>query len=437
MKKIYFLWIIALSHVRADGQPEKKIDSFMRYCQTQLGYNGVVLIADRNKVIYERAFGKANRETNIDNSLDTKFRLGSISKQFTAFLILQQVEEKRLSLNDRVADFLPAFDQDGKRDVRIFHLLTHTSGLADYTNLKQFNEQVVNSKDSIIHLIASAPLSFNPSSAYSYSNSNFYLLAEIVEKITGRRFSEALNEMITKKAAMTNSGEEEEQSVQNEAKGYITQNGKTIPAPFIDMQNTKGGGGMYGTAGDLLNWSLFFQSKLTSDTVLKNALQPFRLSDETTTIYACGWCLMPDVIFHTGHINGFANLIAIDTIHQYTIVLLTNNSYHQLYVTMQSLRSILNNQVPRIGPKSIRGMGNLSDYSGQYSDGKITVTIKDTLDCIQGTAFGQSQLLRPYTKDEFYFLDSEAIVKFERDPRGQVIALHSFQDYYWTTLKKQ
>ena len=436
MKNIYFLFFAGLLQLQSTAQSITAIDSFMKYCQSQFRFNGVVLLADRNQIVYERAFGKANRETNVNNTPATKFRFGSISKQFTAWIVLQFVENKKLSLNDPVAKFIQGFDQPSTRDIRILNLLTHTSGLVEYTNLKGFDDRLLYNEDSIIHMIEGTPLLFDPSSSYSYSNSNYYLLAAIVEKITGRKFGGVLDDMLLKKAAMFHSGEEDDRVIKGEAKGYLYRDGKANPAPFIEMKNTTGAGGMFGTASDLLRWSLFFQHLLQSDSVFKDALRPYSLVDGVKTIYTCGWALMPDVIFHTGHINGFANLIAIDTIHHQTIILLTNDDYRQLYITMESLRKMLQNDPLADNWTKNKGLNELSDYRGTYRKGSITITIKDTLDCIEGTVSGQKQLLRPFNRDEFYFLDLEGIVRFERGPHGDVIALDSFQDYSWITFQK-
>jgi len=437
IKKYYFLFLLIFFELQGMTQQTVAINNFMQYCQINFRFNGVVLIADSNNILYEHAFGKANKKTGENNELTTKFRLGSISKQFTAFLALQLIERRKLSFNDRLAKYIAAFNQPDKQNITIRNLLTHTSGLADYTNLKSFNERLYYDKDSITKMIAVAPLSFSPSSAYGYSNSNFYLLALIIEKLTGKNFDDALNEMVLQKTGMLNSGEENGKVIQHEAKAYLYSKDSAIEAPFIEMKNTKGGGGMYSTAKDLFKWSLFFQDMLIKDTVLKNALQPFVLTNGKPAIYSCGWCLMPDILFHTGHINGFANLIAIDTVHHTTIILLTNNDYKQLYVTMQSLQNIvLNNTVSNVW-LSNKPANNLADYKGIYTIGALKVRIKDTLNFLEGEAFGQKQFLRWYQNDEFFFLNMEGIVKFERNDQGVVIALKSFQDYNWVTLKKE
>ena len=419
------------------AQETSKIEGFMQYCQTNFRFNGVVLLADSNRIIYEHAFGKENMETGENIKMTTRFRLGSVSKQFTSFIVLQLIKEGKLSFDDRLARFISAFNQPDKQSITIRNLLTHTSGLSDYTDSKKFDEKNYYSEDSIIEMIATSALSNTPSTTYRYSNSNFFLLAVIIEKITGKEFGDVLNEVILSKAGMLNSGEEQGYPIKKEARPYLFKNDSTQASPFIEMKNTKGGGGMYSTAEDLLKWSLFFQQKLIVDTLLKNAIQPSDLPDGTKNIYACGWCLMPDLILHEGHINGFANLIAIDSTHHQTIILLTNNDYMQLYITLGSLRNLLQNNTASMDWITNKPHHNLSDYRGQYSIGNFKVNIKDTLNGLTGEAFGKKQILKWYSSDEFFFLNREGFVKFERDNKGKVIALKSFEDYSWVTLKKE
>ena len=147
----------------------------MQYCQSNFRFNGVVLIADSNDILYEQGFGKANERTSKDNEPNTKFRLGSISKQFTALIVLQLIDQGKLSFNDCLEKYISAFDQLDKQNITIRNLLTHTSGLIDFTTLTNFNDKVYYGKDNIVKMIAAASLSFPPSSAYAYSNSNYYL----------------------------------------------------------------------------------------------------------------------------------------------------------------------------------------------------------------------------------------------------------------------
>jgi CubicO group peptidase (beta-lactamase class C family) len=437
MKKYIFLFLLICSRLPANAQVNSALNNFMQYCQGNFRFNGVVLIADSNRILYAHAFEKINKGNKTGVELNTKFRLGSISKQFTSFIILQLVKKGKLSLNNYLAEYIPAFNEENKRQITIRNLLTHTSGLADYTSLRGFNDQIYYPADSIVKMISLAPLSFPPSSGYAYCNSNFYLLGLIIEKVTGKVFADVLQEMILQKADMLHSGEDEGGKIKNLAAAYLYRNDSNVTAPYIEMKNTKGGGGMYSTAEDLLNWSLFFQYTLAHDSLLKQQLKPFVLTDGTQTIYSSGWCLMPDVIYHAGHITGFANLIAIDTTRHHTIILLTNDDYQQLYITMESLRNILLNDQTATSWLDNKPANNLADYRGTYFIGNFKVHIKDSLSFLEAEAFGHKETLRWFSSDEFFFTETEGTVKFERDNSGTVIGLKRFQDYSWVRLTKE
>jgi CubicO group peptidase (beta-lactamase class C family) len=436
LKKIVHFLIAVLSCLAATAQDKASIDTLMQYCHTTLRFNGIVLVASGDNVFYKRAFGKANEENKTENKIDTKFRLGSLSKQFTAFAVLQLVEKRGLSLNDRVSTYISILSKTGKGDITVGDLLRHTSGLMDYTQLKKFDDQMYYRKDSIARMIAAAPLLFKPGTAYSYSNSNYFLLGLLIEKLTGKNFKDVLNEMVLKKAGMQQSGEDVGKVLPNGARGYVYRGDSAFPAPYIEMKNTEGGGGMYSTAEDLFKWSVFFQRSLAKDTLLKNMIHPSLLPDGIENLYSCGWCCMPGFIFHTGHINGFANLLAIDTIHHQTIILLTNHDYKQLYITMESLRDLLENKITANNWMTNKSP-DLKKYNGNYSIGGLTVHIQDSLDYLEGTAFGETHLLRWHNEDEFFFVDQEGTIYFEKDDRGKIVGLKSFQDYSWVSLKKQ
>jgi hypothetical protein len=142
-----------------------------------------------------------------------------------------------------------------------------------------------------------------------------------------------------------------------------------------------------------------------------------------------GWGLIPGSIFHTGHINGFANAIVIDTARKETIVLLTNQDFKQLDYMMLKLSGILRQDTTQV-------VTVLSDYIGRYVSGDMVVDIRDSAGCLQGSAFRERHLLRPFSRDTFHFLDMDGIVCFERDGSGEVIALNSFQDYMWIKFRR-
>jgi CubicO group peptidase (beta-lactamase class C family) len=430
--KYYTVLLPLVLSIYAGAQTSNAIDSFVISCRADFGFNGVVMVARGKEVLYQRAFGYANVDQARSNTLETKFRLGSISKQFTAFLVLGLVEEKRVFLEARVGSYFKAFNRPSLYEIRIKNLLNHTSGLADYTTLRNFNDQVAYDPDTIVNLIAAIPLKFSPSGSFSYSNSNYFLLALIIERVTGQKFREVLRRMVLEKLGLINVGEERSgQPPTGEATGYFSNNGRITPAPFIEMANAKGAGDLYGAAADLIRWSESIQEQLAEDTLFRSLIRSINLADGSKTIYSSGWGwgLIPGSIFHTGHINGFANAIVIDTARKESIVLLTNQDFKQLDYMMLELSRILRQGSAQFVTVS-------SDYVGRFLSGSMVVDIRDSAGSLQGFAFGERHLLRPFSRDTFYFLDMDGIVCFERDREGRVVALNSFQDYKWVRLRR-
>ena len=415
--------LFAISPVYTQPLSEQ-IDSLLQYMHTNYRFDGVVLASNGGNVVYQKAFGFADRKINIPNTTEKKFRLGSVSKQFTGFIILKLAEENRLSFSDPISKYLPGFNDTVFQKVHIKDLLTHTSGLADYTQLKDFDDSVLYKYDTIIKLIASSPLYFAPSSSYGYSNSNFFLLAQIAVRLTGKSFDTLLEEYITGPAGMQSTGECHISKVPTDmAKPYVFENNTFIDAPFIEMENTLGGGGLYSTAGDLLKWSLFIQKELKEDKFISNAISLNTLADSSVSIYAAGWCLLNGEIFHLGYINGFANQISIKPDNQKTVIILTNNNFKQLHVTSKTMQNILNGDIT--ANDWIRNQPvtkDLEKYNGTYINNTDTVILKAENNKLI-TYFGPYSFSWRKGPGEIFFCENiEATFECERDADLNVTA---------------
>lgn len=434
-----FLFLILISwHLLSSAQNNKNsIDSVLSYMHRTYFFDGVVLVAKKDSVIYKDAFGLANRDWNIENRMDTKFRVGSMSKQFIGFLTIILAEEGRFKLTEPVGRWLPEFRVSDKKNITIQNLLTHTSGIYDYTEMPDFNSMVLYPEDSLVNMVASHALNFPPSEKYAYSNSNFYLLTVIAEKVSGRKFEDLLKEKILIPAGMNESGIDHNDNIlANRASPYMHTKSGFINGEYIQMDNVAGG--MYSTAYDLLNWSVYIQKRLGKDEFLKSTLQPFHLTDGTLIIYSCGWCLMPDQLMHQGHINGFANQISIDTINHLTIIILSNDNFKQLYVTGKTISSILNkdkNPLNWISEKIPLSLMN--EYTGLYVFGKDSVWSK--IENGEFTSYYNGHPMPqwlPFLKDEFFSGVFEGNIMYIRNKEGRVTGVNIFDDYHWDEWKK-
>jgi CubicO group peptidase (beta-lactamase class C family) len=173
----------------------RRLDSLTRAYVRRGEFSGVVLVADRRRVVYQRAFGEANREWHVPNAVTTRFRIASTTKQFTAALVLRLVEEGKLALDKRIVDYLAEYPRPQGERITLEHLLTHSSGLPDYPRLPGFYEQHAaraHTTAELLGLFDSLPLTFEPGTRWEYSNSGYAVLGAIIERVTDTTYAEAL-----------------------------------------------------------------------------------------------------------------------------------------------------------------------------------------------------------------------------------------------------
>ena len=179
MKKIFLFLLLPLTVAAQKNYPQL-LDQYMQAQADLRGFNGAVLVMKQNKVMLRKGYGLADREWNIPNTPDAKFRIGSVTKQFTAACILQLIEAGKLSPEDKLSKFYPDFPKGDS--VTIHMLLNHTSGIASYTDQKNFMDVATLpwSKDSIISYFKNLPYNFSPGTKWAYNNSGYFLLGCII-----------------------------------------------------------------------------------------------------------------------------------------------------------------------------------------------------------------------------------------------------------------
>ncbi|HZM86088.1 MAG TPA: serine hydrolase domain-containing protein, partial [Blastocatellia bacterium] len=235
-----------------------KIDNLLSLYHKYGQFNGSVLVADNGKVVYQKGLGLANMEWNIPNAPDTKFRLGSITKQFTSTLILQLVEQGKIKLDGKLTDYLPEYRKDTGDKVTIHNLLSHTSGIPSYTSLPGFFQNVSRNPftvDDFIKKYASGELEFEPGTKFVYDNSGYFLLGAIIEKVTGKPYEQVLKENIFDPLGMKNSGYDRWGTILNKrATGYTRSPKGYQTAAYLDMSIPYAAGSLYSTVEDLYLW---------------------------------------------------------------------------------------------------------------------------------------------------------------------------------------
>ena len=218
-------------------------------------FSGAVLAAEGGEIVYEGAVGSANRELGVPNTADTRFRIASLTKPFTRTLVLQMVEEGALGLNDTLAEVLPGYDGEGASEITIDHLFSHTSGLVGENYVRDLDdiERHHWTKQELLEHIAGYDLVSRPGERYRYSNFGYFLLAAVMEEVSGRTYEELLQERICKPAGMTRTcADVTTEVIDGRAAGYhFYEETGIVNAPMIEMSFVYGYGHLLSTVRDL------------------------------------------------------------------------------------------------------------------------------------------------------------------------------------------
>lgn len=241
-------------------------------------FMGAVLVTQGDTVLLDKGYGSANLEWNIPDTPATRFRIGSLTKQFTAAAILLLEERGKLKLDDPVKSYYPDVPSGWDR-ITLFNLLTQTSGIPDYTDAPDFGEtmKLQRTPQQLIAVVRDKPLDFTPGEKFAYSNSNYVLLAQVIEKAGGVPFQKFVQANIFTPLGMKDSGFDSDALMARRASPYSRRNGVIVNATYIDPSVQAGGGAICSTTHDLLIWEkALLGGKLLSPASLKKMLTPFR-----------------------------------------------------------------------------------------------------------------------------------------------------------------
>lgn len=257
---------LAIGQVADDARVVGLIEAYLKPFVETGNFSGAILVARGGKVLFRRGCGMANYELSVPNTPETRFHIASVSKPFTALAILQLQEQGRLSINDPISRFVPF---PGGEKITIEHLLTHTSGIPNINDLPDYDTfaRSPHKIEELVAKFAGAPLSFSPGSDYRYSNSNYNVLALIVERVSGQSYGEYVRKHILDPAGMRNTGHDGDalQLIPQAASGYQPAGIEGYEkAPYLDWSNKTGNGSLYSTVDDLL----LFDRALNSDILL-------------------------------------------------------------------------------------------------------------------------------------------------------------------------
>ncbi|BCL39859.1 serine hydrolase [Nostoc sp. MS1] len=308
--------------------------AYLQACLANGYFMGAVLVARAGEVLLSAGYGMANLEHDVPNTPLTKFRIGSITKQFTATAILQLQEQGLLSVHQKISTYLP--DYPNGEQITIHQLLNHTCGIPSFTELDNFFQitKIKVTLDDLIARFSSEPLKFTPGERYCYTNSGYVLLTKIIETVSGQVYADYLQQRILEPLGMVDSGyDRQEVILSHRASGYVFSGVTYENADFVDMSWPSGAGGMYSTIEDLYKW----EQGLYTDAVLSAKSREMMFTPQVVILekedgkgfyhgYGGIICthLERKLLYTGGGIDGFSTRIARYPDEQISIIVLTN-----------------------------------------------------------------------------------------------------------------
>ena len=424
MKKLIVLLCFPFVTLAQKNYPAL-LDDYAQAEFTVKEFNGTVLVMQKGKAIYTKSFGMADREWNVPNTANTKFRIGSVTKQFAAACILLLAEQGKLSVDDNLSKYISDYPKGDS--ITIHMLLNHTSGIKNYTDIPEFWPKAVLplSTDSMIALFKNKPLDFSPGTNWNYSNSGYFLLGVIVEKVTGKNFTAYLAENIIEKAGLKNTSMDRLDSVLAfRAKGYSKNRmGGWNHADYISMETPYSAGAMVSTVEDLYLWTkALHNNQVLSSTTTKKMLTPYK----NNYGYGIGIDSLKTHkrVSHSGGIPGFVSYLAYFPADDLCIVTISNNGSNasSLGIALSSIMFNLPFQ-KSYKPKEVKiDAAILDNYVGKYiATGPIELIKKDNK-LYRRRAGSPDIELKPESNTRFFYADnSDRFIEFEVDQTGKII----------------
>ena len=433
MKKILLLCLIAILSMgkstivtAQQDDIQKKVDEYIDAHMQMKQFSGSILIAKNDQIIINKGYGYASYGFEIKNSPETKFRIASLTKGFTAVAILQLAEKGLLSVNDKLQKYIADYSRGD--EITIKHLLTNTSGIPNHTEFPDFDKErrvYAYSLPETIETFKNKALKFNPGEKFNYSNSNYILLGFVIEQVSKVSYAEYIKQNIFEPLKMNNSGfENPERIIKNFAQGYCFKNNEIEKAKYRNMSNAHASGALYSTAEDLYLWDrALYSEELISNKSKKEMFTEFKAN------YGFGWGIVNvfnhKMIAHSGEIDGFTSNISRFINDDISIIILSNFEHTPINRINKDLIAIVFNEkyaVPEIIKTIKLSEEILQSYIGKYElkpNFIFDISISNGILFCQLT--GQSKLeLMPISESEFILKEVEAKISFSKKSNQEI-----------------
>jgi len=410
------------------------------------GPGGAVLVAKGDQILYQKAFGLDDLDKKTPLRPDMVFRLGSVTKQFTAVAILQLVEQRKISLKDDITRFIPDYPTQGKI-ITVEHLLNHTSGIKSYTSMPLWTpavRQMDLTPKALVDFFKDQPMDFDPGDQYAYNNSGYVLLGYIIERVTGMSYADYLAKNVFKPAGLKHSFyETKPRPIANWANGFQRNaDGKYAPAEPLSMTQPYAAGSLTSTVEDLYRWMrALFAGNVVSKDLLQKAHTPNILPDGTNTRYGYGWqmgyILGSPTVEHGGSVNGFQSTLIYLPKEEVCVAILTNCDAFSPGETAEKLAALAAGYALVLEALPLSADA-LKDYAGTFQNERGAKRIIKVVDggLVSQRIGGGTFNLTPIARDKFRFDGSLTEATFLRDGAGMVTGIsldsRAFLDEHWS-----
>lgn len=421
-----------------------KADEYMTARLAAKSVGGSILVVKDGKPLIAKGYGMADTAAKTPIDADTKFRIGSITKQFTAASILMLQEEGKLSMSDPFCKYIDHCPEAWK-PITLHNLASMSSGVPNFTALPNFGELRKNDMkpSETIALVSEKPLNAKPGEAFEYSNTNYVLLGMIIEKLSGKTYEEFLNERIIKPLKLENTGYDHgKQRIKGSALGYSVKDDEIVPAEVASMMVPYAAGGLYSTTADLYKW----QTALLEGKVFKKSESLTQMLTPNKGNYGYGLIVANDPkgrkrISHGGAIEGFLSDAAYFPNEKLFIAVLVNNDRVPASEVTRSLIAIYDGAPYTLPKKRIAvkvDAAVLDKYVGEYELSpamKFKFTREGDGLVLEPTGQSKAQVFAESDTD-FFVKVVDASFKFLKDASGNVTGIEFTQGGRTSTLKR-
>ena len=411
-----------------------KISEYLESYTKLWSFSGSIIAINDGEILFKKAYGYANIEHKVKNTTETKYRIWSITKQFTAAAILILEERGLLRVEDSLKKYFPDCIELNP-NITIHHLLTHTSGIFNYSDLPDSHKtfhRMCHKKSDLIKMFLSKPLNFEPGTQWEYSNTGYYLLGMLIEKLSGKSYSEFLTENIFIPLGMFNTSvDDDKKIIENIASGYYLNRNDLIHCNYINMDLVLSSGGIYSTVEDLFIWDKALNSdKLLSRKSIEKMNTPYKNN------YGYGVFIETNnnrrVVQHNGGCEGFLTEIHRYVDDNFVVVILSNYGFTAVNKLCNEITSIAfgeKYEMPK-KPEAFPISDNvLKNYLGVYEEDDFKLELKKENNDIFLVIDDEYILpTYPISNDTLHHTWIDEEYTFTKDDEGQL--------YLWGIKKK-